>query len=37
MHLVVVGLNHKTAQVEVREKLAVSEADLPKAIETLQA
>ncbi|HOK54247.1 MAG TPA: glutamyl-tRNA reductase, partial [Armatimonadota bacterium] len=30
-------MNHKTAQVEVREKLAVSEADLPKAIETLQA
>lgn len=37
MHLVVVGLNHKTAPVEVREKLAVSEGNLPKALETLNA
>lgn len=35
MHLIVVGLNHKTAPVEVRERLAVSEGDLPKALESL--
>ncbi|MBI2842407.1 MAG: glutamyl-tRNA reductase [Armatimonadetes bacterium] len=35
MHLVVIGLNHKTAPVEVREKLAVSETHLPEALEVL--
>jgi glutamyl-tRNA reductase len=35
MHLVVIGLNHKSAPVKVREKLAVSEENLPKALETL--
>lgn len=37
MHLVVVGLNHKTAPVETRERLAVSEGNLPEALETLSA
>jgi glutamyl-tRNA reductase len=37
MHLVVIGLNHRTAPVEVREKLAVSEGNLPKALATLNA
>jgi glutamyl-tRNA reductase len=37
MHLVVVGLNHKTAPVDIREKLAVSEGDLPIALESLCA
>jgi len=37
MHLVVVGLNHKTAPVEIREKLAVPEGNLPKALEALRA
>ena len=37
MHLVIIGLNHKTAPVEVREKLAVSEGNLPKALATLNA
>ncbi len=35
MYLVVVGLNHKTAPVEVREKLSFSETDLPKHLEKL--
>ncbi len=37
MHLVAIGLNHKTAPVEVRERLAVSEGNLPIALETLIA
>ncbi len=37
MHLVVIGLNHKTAPVEVREKCAVSDGNLPKALATLNA
>jgi glutamyl-tRNA reductase len=37
MHLVVIGLNHKTAPVEIREKLAVSEGKLPEALEALRA
>lgn len=37
MHLVVIGLNHKTAPVDVRERLAVSEGNLPKALNTLSA
>lgn len=35
MYLVVVGLNHKTAPVEVREKLSFSEEQLPKHLEKL--
>jgi glutamyl-tRNA reductase len=37
MHLVVIGLNHKTAPIAVRESLAVSEEYLPKALESLRA
>ncbi|MEN6519540.1 MAG: glutamyl-tRNA reductase [Armatimonadota bacterium] len=37
MYLVVIGLNHKTAPVAVRESLAVSDEDLPKALESLRA
>lgn len=37
MHLVVIGLNHKTAPVDIRERLAVSEGNLPEALETLSA
>src|SRR6266404_6195840 len=32
MHLVVVGLSHKTASVEVREKLAFTEQRLQEAL-----
>ncbi|MCL5935769.1 MAG: glutamyl-tRNA reductase, partial [Firmicutes bacterium] len=35
MYLVVVGLNHRTAPVEVREKLSFSEDSLPKHLEKL--
>lgn len=36
MHTVVVGVNHRTAPVEIREKLSFVEADLPQAMQTLQ-
>lgn len=36
MHTIVVGLNYKTAPVEIREKLSFIEAELPKAMEALQ-
>lgn len=36
MHLVVIGLNHKTAPVEVREKVAVAEHNLQRALEALR-
>ncbi|MCX8053846.1 MAG: glutamyl-tRNA reductase [Armatimonadetes bacterium] len=32
MHLVVIGLNHKTAKVEMREKLSIDDTQLPKAL-----
>ena len=35
MHLVVIGLNHKTAPVALREKLSVSEGQLPDALKDL--
>ena len=35
MHFVVVGLNHKTAPVEIREKLYFSEEEIPQALNTL--
>ena len=35
MHIAVVGLSHKTAPVEVREKLSIPEAQLESAIATL--
>jgi glutamyl-tRNA reductase len=35
MNLIVIGVNHQTAPVEVREQFAISEARLPEAIKTL--
>ena len=37
MHLVLVGVNHKTAPVELREKLSIAEAQLPAALADLKA
>ncbi|MDH7601179.1 MAG: glutamyl-tRNA reductase [Armatimonadota bacterium] len=37
MHLVVVGLNHKTAPVETREQLSIEESRLPQALNDLTA
>lgn len=36
MHTLVVGLNYKTAPVEIREKLSFIESDIPNAMEALQ-
>jgi len=36
MHTIVVGLNYKTAPIEIREKLSFIESELPKAMEALQ-
>ncbi|RAL26683.1 glutamyl-tRNA reductase [Thermoflavimicrobium daqui] len=36
MHTLVVGLNHKTAKVEIREKFAFSDRDLSLALRTLR-
>ncbi len=36
MHILVVGLNHKTAPVEIREKLTFDLAELPLAMKTLK-
>ena len=36
MHTLVVGLNYKTAPVEIREKLSFIEQELPKAMAALQ-
>jgi glutamyl-tRNA reductase len=36
MHIIVVGLNYKTAPVEIRERLSFNEADLGKAMSSLQ-
>ncbi|WP_226656479.1 glutamyl-tRNA reductase [Pseudalkalibacillus hwajinpoensis] len=36
MHILVVGLNHKTAPVEIREKLSFQENDLPEALDKLR-
>ena len=33
MHTIVVGLNYKTAPVEIREKLSFIESELPQAME----
>jgi glutamyl-tRNA reductase len=35
-HIVAIGLNHKTAPIEVRERLAFSSEDTPKVLETLR-
>ena len=36
MHIVVVGLNYRTAPVEVRERFTFAEKDIPKALEQLK-
>lgn len=36
MHIIVVGVNYKTAPVEIREKLAFSESELVDAMKQLQ-
>jgi glutamyl-tRNA reductase len=36
MHLAVIGLNHKTAPIDVRERLAVPEAELSEALSRLR-
>ncbi len=36
MHIIVVGLNHQTAPVEVREQFAIAEVDLPAAMLALK-
>ncbi|WP_053367301.1 glutamyl-tRNA reductase [Bacillus sp. FJAT-27245] len=36
MHILVVGLNYKTAPVEIRERLTFKQDDLPKATRTLK-
>ena len=36
MHILVIGLNYKTAPVEIREKLAFGEAELARAMKTLK-
>lgn len=35
MNLIVIGVNHQTAPVEVREQFAISEARLPEAVKAL--
>src|SRR5271167_4201276 len=35
MNLIVIGVNHQTAPVEVRERFAISEPRLPEAVKTL--
>jgi len=37
MNLIVIGVNHQTAPVEVREQFAIPEARLPEAVKTLAA
>ena len=34
MNFVLIGVNHQTAPVEVREQFAISEARLPEAVKT---
>ncbi len=36
MYTIVVGVNHRTAPVEIREKLSFVEAELPRAMQALQ-
>jgi glutamyl-tRNA reductase len=36
LHILVVGLNHKTAPVEIREKLTFNEAEISSALNTLK-
>ncbi|MGC8743214.1 MAG: glutamyl-tRNA reductase [Verrucomicrobiia bacterium] len=37
MPIIVVGLNHRSAPVEMREKFAFSDAELPQALQTLRS
>ena len=37
MDLIAVGLNHQTAPIEVRERLAITESALPKALAALRS
>lgn len=37
MHILVVGFNHKTAPVEIREQMAFAESDLEEALHTLRS
>ena len=37
MHIVAVGLSHRTAPVDVREKIVVAAADLPEVLAGLKA
>lgn len=37
MHIVVVGLNYRTAPVEVRERFTFAEKDLSEALQQAQA
>ena len=37
MHIVVVGLSHRTAPVEVREKLSIPDQSISESLKTLQA
>lgn len=36
MHLIVVGLNYRTAPVEIRERFALAEGDMHKALQSLK-
>ncbi|MFC5402105.1 glutamyl-tRNA reductase [Cohnella soli] len=36
MHLIVVGLNYRTAPVEIRERFALAEAEMPTALQGLK-
>ena len=37
MHIIVIGVNYKTAPVEIRERLTFNETDLGEAIKKLQS
>jgi len=37
LHIIVVGLNYRTAPVEIRENFAIADSDLPRAVEALKA
>ena len=37
MHIVVVGLSHRTAPVEVREKLSIPDQSITESLEALKA
>ena len=37
MHIVVVGLSHRTAPVEVREKLSIPDQSITKSLKALKA